>query len=123
MFERQVVARRIRRFPLRADILMPWQRFVEGNSLMAEILEDHIRHTLLIRNAVGIRQEEFMGDLISLMLTCDCAGRVSYTTAESKRDSPEPPRLSLKPSRLEGQLDALHVTVAMLHCDFRSMNI
>jgi hypothetical protein len=67
--ERQVGARRIRRFPLRADILMPWQRFVEGNSLMAEILEDHIRHTLLIRNAVGIRQEEFMGDLISLMLT------------------------------------------------------
>ena len=40
-----------------------------------------------------------------------------------KKDSPEPPRLSLKPSRLEGQLDGLYVTAAMLQRDCGTMNI
>jgi len=30
---------------------------------------------------------------------------------DSKKDSPEPPRLSPKPSRLEGQLDGYNVPV------------
>jgi hypothetical protein len=52
--------------------------------------------------------------------------RASATPEEGrkiKKDSPEPPRLSLKPSRLEGHLYALHVTAAMLQPHCRSVNI
>jgi hypothetical protein len=40
-----------------------------------------------------------------------------------KKDSPEPPRLSSKPSRLEGQIDDSYGTGEMLQTDCRMMNI
>ena len=42
---------------------------------------------------------------------------------QCKKDSPEPPRLSSKPSRLEGQLDENHGTAEMLQTDCRFVKI
>jgi hypothetical protein len=41
--------------------------------------------------------------------------RLRTYVGQSKEDSPEPPRLSLKPSRLEGQLD--DPTVLRRYCN------
>ncbi|SPF39699.1 conserved hypothetical protein [Candidatus Sulfotelmatobacter kueseliae] len=96
-----------------ADILMLLAAIRGGvNSLMAEILEDHIRLHITHPDPGTDSPEELTEDLISLVRAepalSEAEGSVRATD-KIKKDSPEPPRLSLKPSRLEGQLDGSSV--------------
>jgi hypothetical protein len=86
------------------------------NSLMAEFLEDHIRLHALAPSGRS-RAEPALSEVEG------SARATRFPRHTNKKDSPEPPRLSLKPSRLEGQLDDPHVTAAMLQRDCRTMNI